>query len=97
MERLYNYYCLSLTSSGSISLNSMPLPVQVMAPELAGSSRSVTKNCQSCSDPLLVVTGNPGVEPPGRQGQEGGEYTGLANPGNRFIVLYSRTMLYIYF
>lgn len=40
-----------LTSSGSISLNSMPRPVQAMKWPLAGSSSSVTKNCQSCREP----------------------------------------------
>lgn len=40
-----------LTSSGSISLNSMPRPVQAMKWPLAGSSSNVTKNCQSCREP----------------------------------------------
>lgn len=44
---------LFITSSGSISLNSMPLPVHAMQPALAsGASNSATKNCHSCRDPL---------------------------------------------
>lgn len=35
------------TSSGSNNLNSRPRPVQVMKFELAGSSRSATKNCHN--------------------------------------------------
>lgn len=44
--------CVDCTSSGSISLNSMPRPVQAMKCELDGSSSSATRNCQSCSEPL---------------------------------------------
>jgi len=40
-----------LTSSGSMSLNSSPLPVQAMNEVLAGFSSRATRNCQSCNDP----------------------------------------------
>ena len=43
--------CVFLTSSGSMSLNSMPRPVQAMKWPLAGSSSRVTRNCQSCREP----------------------------------------------
>lgn len=43
----------TLTSSGSISLNSMPRPVQAMKWALAGSSRRVTRNCHSWREPRL--------------------------------------------
>ena len=39
------------TSSGSISLNSIPLPVQTMAAWFPGSFRRAKRNCQSWSDP----------------------------------------------
>lgn len=42
---------LMLTSSGSMSLNSMPRPVHAMKCALPGSSRRATKNCQSCREP----------------------------------------------
>lgn len=42
---------LIFTSSGSMSLNSMPRPVHAMKCALPGSSRRATKNCQSCSEP----------------------------------------------
>ena len=45
------------TSSGSISLNSIPLPVQTIAAWFAGSFKSANRNCQSCSDPLLCIPG----------------------------------------
>lgn len=40
-----------LTSSGSMSLNSMFLPVQTIRCLLAGLSSSVSRNCQSCKEP----------------------------------------------
>lgn len=40
-----------LTSSGSMSLNSMFLPVQMIRCLLAGLSSSVSRNCQSCREP----------------------------------------------
>ena len=49
--------CLPLTSSGSMSLNSMPRPVQAMKWELDGSSSRATRNCQSCSEPLRWYDG----------------------------------------
>ena len=51
------YYLLHFTSSGSISLNSIPLPVQTIAAWFAGSFKSANRNCQSCSDPLLCIPG----------------------------------------
>ena len=39
------------TSSGSMSLNSMPRPVQVMAPQLAG----------SCNTTIIITTPRPSV------------------------------------
>ena len=42
---------LDLTSSGSMSLNSMPRPVQAMKGAFPGSSSRATRNCQSCRDP----------------------------------------------
>lgn len=48
---------MSLTSSGSMSLNSMPRPVQAMKWELDGSSSKATRNCQSCSEPLRWYDG----------------------------------------
>ncbi len=48
---------MSLTSSGSMSLNSMPRPVQAMKWELDGSSSRATRNCQSCSEPLRWYDG----------------------------------------
>ena len=50
------YFC-DFTSSGSMSLNSMPLPVQEMAPVLVGSSSRVTRNCQSWREPRRVGPG----------------------------------------
>ena len=44
---------LRATSSGSISLNSMPRPVQAINDEHSGSSKRATRNCQSCNEPLL--------------------------------------------
>lgn len=41
----------ALTSSGSMSLNSMFRPVQTIRCPFAGLSRSVSKNCQSCREP----------------------------------------------
>lgn len=41
----------ALTSSGSMSLNSMFRPVQMIRCPFAGLSRSVSKNCQSCREP----------------------------------------------
>ena len=40
-----------------MSLNSMPLPVQEIAPVLVGSSNRVTRNCQSWRDPRRVGPG----------------------------------------
>ena len=51
------------TSSGSMSLNSIPLPVQAMKWELVGLSNKVTRNCQSWRDPLLWY-GGPSRYPP---------------------------------
>ena len=50
---LQRFRCEGLTSSGSMSLNSMPRPVQVMAAQLLGSSSSAIRNCHSCSEPRL--------------------------------------------
>lgn len=50
VDSWHNSHC-RLTSSGSISLNSMPRPVQAMKWPLAGSSSNVTRNCQSCREP----------------------------------------------
>lgn len=45
-----------ITSSGSISLNSMPRPVQAIHPALeSGASSNATRNCHSCNEPLLPV------------------------------------------
>lgn len=43
---------LMYTSSGSMSLNSIPRPVHAMQGAFAGSSNKVTKNCHSCREPL---------------------------------------------
>lgn len=40
------------TSSGSTSLNSIPLPVQAIHEAFPGSSSRETRNCQSCKEPL---------------------------------------------
>lgn len=48
---------MPLTSSGSMSLNSMPRPVQAMKWELDGSSSKATRNCQSWSEPLRWYDG----------------------------------------
>jgi len=45
-------YCFIRTSSGSTSLNSMPLPVHTIHVALFGSSNNVTRNCHSCNAPL---------------------------------------------
>jgi hypothetical protein len=39
------------TSSGSTSLNSIPLPVHMMHDALFGSSSNVTRNCHNCNAP----------------------------------------------
>ena len=54
---LKNAFFQDSTSSGSMSLNSMPLPVQEIAPVLVGSSSRVTRNCHSWRDPRLVGPG----------------------------------------
>ena len=41
------------TSSGSVSLNSRPLPVHEIQLALDVSSNRATRNCQSCKEPLL--------------------------------------------
>ena len=41
----------SLTSSGSINLNSRPRPVQAIREEFVGLSRSATRNCHSWREP----------------------------------------------
>lgn len=46
-----------LTSSGSISLNSIPRPVQAMKWEFDGSSRRATKNCHSWREPRRWYVG----------------------------------------
>ena len=42
---------LIYTSSGSMSLNSIPRPVHAMQGAFAGSSNKVTKNCHNCREP----------------------------------------------
>lgn len=58
----YLFTCCKLTSSGSMSLNSSPRPVQAIKWLLDGSSSSVTRNCQSCSEPRLWY-GGPSLKP----------------------------------